>query len=51
LEVLRLQNTKEDIVYENKWQLEYDEDELATMPIIVEATLLDTLFSIVDFSI
>jgi len=38
-------------VYENKWVLDYDEDDLATMPILVEANFLDSLFSLLDFGI
>lgn len=39
------------MVYENKWVLDYDEDDLATMPILVESTLLDSIFSLSDFVI
>ena len=46
-----MQNTKEDMVYENKWVMEYDEDDLATMPILAETSLADSLFSFTDFVI
>jgi hypothetical protein len=31
--------------------LDYDEDDLATMPILVETTLVDSMFSFTDFVI
>lgn len=36
------------MVYENKWVLDYDEDDLATMPILVETSFADSTFSLVD---
>ena len=51
LEALRLENTKEDTVYENKWALDYDDDDLATMPFIPETSFWDSCFSVVDISV
>ena len=44
-----MENTKEDMVYENKWVFDYDDDDLATMPINVEPSLADSFFSCADF--